>query len=180
MDQLWLSNLSKLAIPVVAIGVLLVIARVRKFSMREDIGFQRFAPGQAALFLAFWVALIAVEEFVGTAFGAGVATPWPAFPIGIIIIRVLAIGILGPISEEMAWRGFAFFFLRKKVGAAGAILIPALIWAALHTQYGLPTLAIIFVDGLVLGCARYKTGSIWVPIGLHICGNLFSIYQSLQ
>jgi membrane protease YdiL (CAAX protease family) len=37
----------------------------------------------------------------------------------------------------------------------------------------------IFVDGIVLGLARHFSGSLYVPIAMHMLGNLFSIAQSL-
>ena len=38
---------------------------------------------------------------------------------------------------------------------------------------------LIFVDGLVFGLARYHTGSIFVPILLHMLGNTYAVWQRL-
>ena len=52
-------------------------------------------------------------------------------------------------------------------------------WAAMHVQYDWRTMAMIFAAGLVLGVAREKSCSTFVPIVLHVLGNLYSIAQSL-
>jgi membrane protease YdiL (CAAX protease family) len=57
------------------------------------------------------------------------------------------------------------------IGAAG--------WAAVHFQYDPATRVLIFLDGLVLGTARLRSRSTYVPIVMHALGNLYSIYQSL-
>lgn len=41
-------------------------------------------------------------------------------------------------------------------------------------------LAQVFIDGIALGAARINTRSLWVPVLMHIGGNLFAIYQALH
>ena len=179
IDQTWMSALTKLAIPVTGILVMLLIAHYRQFSLREDFGFRGFSISTAAVFLVLWVLLIILEEVTSGVFNLAQARHWPALPLSVVLIRILAIGVIGPVSEEMAWRGIFFSWINKKLGAAAAIILPTLIWAPLHLQYDSSTQIILIIDGIFLGLARYKTRSIWPPIILHISGNLFSIYQSL-
>jgi membrane protease YdiL (CAAX protease family) len=68
---------------------------------------------------------------------------------------------------------------RTRLGIFGAIALTAALWAAIHMQYEPATLALIFIDGLVLGAARHYTRSLYLPIFMHVIGNLFSIWQSL-
>ncbi|HUD72148.1 MAG TPA: CPBP family intramembrane glutamic endopeptidase, partial [Dongiaceae bacterium] len=98
----------------------------------------------------------------------------------VVAIRILAIGIAGPIAEELAFRGIALWRLRTmRLGTAGAVVVTSLLWTALHFQYEPAVLAQIFLDGLVLGAARVRTGSLGAPIAMHVTGNLFSIAESL-
>lgn len=178
-DPLWISTLTKLAVPAAGILLMLVIAHVRKFSLQEDFGFRNFKLTTALVFLLLWVALICVEEFICSLLNIAQQKHWPVLPLSVVLLRILAIGIVGPISEEMAWRGIFFSWVNKKWGASVAIILPSLLWAPLHTQYDIPTQVILFLDGVFLGLTRYKTRSIWPPIILHVGGNLFSIWQSL-
>ncbi|MES2036684.1 MAG: CPBP family intramembrane glutamic endopeptidase [Pseudomonadota bacterium] len=179
IDQTWIPALTKLAIPAAGILVMLMIAHYRQFSLREDFGFRGFNISTAAIFLVLWILLIIVEEVISGVFNLAQARHWPALPLSVVLIRIMAIGVIGPVSEEMAWRGIFFSWINKKLGAAAAIILPSLIWAPLHLQYDSSTQIILIIDGIFLGLVRYKTQSIWPPIILHISGNLFSIYQSL-
>ena len=81
--------------------------------------------------------------------------------------------ILAPISEEIFFRGFFFKGVEcSKLGRIGAVIITALAWAALHTQCDFFGVVDIFVGGLLLGLARWKSKSVYVPIGMHIVANL--------
>ncbi|MEJ0086133.1 MAG: CPBP family intramembrane glutamic endopeptidase [Pseudomonadota bacterium] len=181
MTDLLLTTLPKVLLPALAIVVLLFVAKRRGFSLAEDLGLRKPEWKFAAFFLILWVCLIALEESVtrGMA-GAGIKV-WPAYPALILFLRILAIGVLGPIAEELVFRGLFLRMLgRTRVGIYGAILITAALWSIIHLQYAPILLAIIFIDGLALGLARHFTKSLYVPIAMHILGNLFSIYQSLS
>lgn len=50
-------------------------------------------------------------------------------------------------------------------------------WTALHFQYNATQLTALFSYGIVLGIARLRTGSLWVPIGVHGFINLIATIQ---
>ncbi len=183
MPDLLFSTLSKVLLPAAAIGVMLVAARKKgKLSFSEDLGLKAPKPVTAVVFLVLWVCLIALEEFLTSAVEGTQAKPWPAdYPAYIVAMRILAIGILGPIAEELAFRGVLFSLLLRKtrLGVIGTIVLTAALWSVIHLQYAPTLLLLIFVDGLVLGFARHRSGSLYLPIAMHVMGNLFSIYQSL-
>ncbi len=80
--------------------------------------------------------------------------------------------ILGPVSEELMFRGCTFEYARRGTGAAGAIVIQALLFAAMHMNKLQSTYT--FVIGLALGYVYYITGNILFTILLHI------LYNGLQ
>jgi uncharacterized protein len=83
--------------------------------------------------------------------------------------------VFAPLFEETLFRGFLFEgFLRSRAGLAGALLITSAVWAALHIQYGIFEIAGIFVLGLIIGFARWRTGSLWSPLLMHAFFNLTS------
>ncbi len=47
------------------------------------------------------------------------------------------------------------------------------------TQYAPTELLLIFLGGLLLGYARWRTRSIYVPIGLHALWNLMSAVETM-
>ncbi|HEU5303211.1 MAG TPA: CPBP family intramembrane glutamic endopeptidase, partial [Gemmatimonadales bacterium] len=70
-------------------------------------------------------------------------------------------------------------FAATRLGPAGAILIPAAIFALVHVQYSMPEKMLIAVDGVFFGLARYRTGSVLMPILLHSLGNAYAVAQRL-
>ena len=181
MDNLLISTLFKVLLPSFAVAVMLIAAKKRRLSFATDIGIQRPKSGIALAFLIGWVCLIAIEEMATSSMAGASAKHWPDFPIHIIALRILAIGIIGPIAEELAFRGLIMAMIRKtRLGVVGAILVAAVSWSALHFGYSAPLLLLVLLDGIVLGSARYFSRSLWVPIGMHITGNMFSIWQSLS
>lgn len=179
MNPLLSSPLIKLVGPLATIMVLCIVVRVRRLSWRRDIALVAPRASSAALWLLAWIAWMAATESVIHALGIPQAAPWPAYPPLIVALRVAAIGILGPAAEELVMRGLALGRLRPtRLGTVRAVVLVAAAWAALHVSYDLPTIALIFLDGLLLGAARIQSGSIWVPIAMHAIGNLFSIWQS--
>jgi len=80
--------------------------------------------------------------------------------------------IVGPICEEIIFRGVILEGLSKKYSATMAIVFSALIFGLIHLQ----PLQIFgaFFAGLVLGWIYLKTQSLWVVIALHVVNNAFS------
>jgi len=181
MDNLFLSTLMKVLLPSVAVVAVLLGARRRGIAWDEGLGLCK--PGAKALlgWLAFWIAWIAVGEVVINTFGLDQAKPWPDYPLQIIVLRILAIGVAGPMAEEFVTRGlFQHLLAKTRLGPYGAIALLAVLWAAAHLQYGAGTVAMIALDGVVLGLARVRGGSLWIPVAMHVAGNCISIAQSLS
>ena len=93
-------------------------------------------------------------------------------------LAVLTIGIAAPVAEEVWLRGFLMSALAKsRLGFWPAGLLTALLFAVLHAaQYALILLVPIFLIGLVLTWALGLTGSLWVPIALHMANNLLGLF----
>lgn len=87
-------------------------------------------------------------------------------------LMLLYVIILAPIVEEVGFRGILLGFLRGRgVPGIAAVLITAVGFAALHTQYTLPAIGAVFILGLVLGWLRLASGSLGPPIIAHIAVN---------
>ena len=84
------------------------------------------------------------------------------------IALLVAAGVIGPVVEEMFFRGGSFADLRRPLGALtllGISLLFALRTAILRNA--LPD----FLGGLAMGYVRILSGSIWPAILLHAAFN---------
>ena len=91
-------------------------------------------------------------------------------------ITALSVALLLPAAEEILCRGYLFETARRYVSGWNAVFVTALIFAGLHFQgtYFLP----LFAFGLILGWTRLKTGSLWLPLFLHLLNNALSLIFS--
>ena len=86
--------------------------------------------------------------------------------------------VVAPVTEELFFRGFMFKGIRhSSVGPAGAIVLTSLTWALMHAQYDLYGITVIFLGGLLLGYARLRSGSLYVPIAMHILQNIVATVE---
>ncbi len=76
---------------------------------------------------------------------------------------------LGPVVEELFFRGFLYGALKKNIGIFWSVLITAALFAALHTNIVgfLP----IMVLGVVLAYIYEKTGTLIPSITVHVIHN---------
>ncbi len=90
-----------------------------------------------------------------------------------------ALVIAAPVFEEALFRGFLYEGLRRtKLGAGGTIVVTTLLWTMLHAaQYDPFFLTLIALIGILLGIARERTGSLYVPLAIHGVNNLLSTLQ---
>lgn len=80
--------------------------------------------------------------------------------------------LAAPFLEELFFRGFLLDGLRQSFfGPVLAVIITAIFWGAIHTQYELFELVFIVGMGLILGYARIKTRSIFTPFFMHAMVN---------
>src|SRR5262249_17512331 len=94
---------------------------------------------------------------------------------------LLAIGsvLLGPLAEELLFRGLLLAWLERLFPARTALWISAAIFAAQHSAYG-PGVATIVLIGLVLGWARQRTGGLAAPLFIHTVYNgVWMLFRTL-
>ncbi len=96
---------------------------------------------------------------------------------GAKVIGFVAIVVIGPIVEEMLFRGYLQTALSKRVKPWLAIVLASCAFAAIHLQpAAFPMLALI---GGVFGILYYRTGSLRVSMMLHMLNNGFAFVALL-
>ena len=88
----------------------------------------------------------------------------------------LSVGVIAPVFEELLFRGFLFKgWERSPLGGHGTVWLISVIFAVIHMQYDPAIILLIIPMGAVLGYARMYSGSLLVPIVLHVMNNSFSL-----
>jgi membrane protease YdiL (CAAX protease family) len=87
---------------------------------------------------------------------------------------VLVVLLFGAIGEEMLFHGYGFQVLMGVLGPFATILPVSLLFAIAHGgNLNVTTLALVNTGlwGLVFGFAFWRSGDLWLPIGLHMGWN---------
>ncbi len=104
-----------------------------------------------------------VSEFMAGVFAAGGRSPW-------LHVAVL---VGAPLNEEFLFRGLLFTGLAdSRIGPAWAAAISSALWTVIHLQYDWLDLGALFVLGLILAAAWWRTRSLWVCVAIHAVVNL--------
>ena len=125
--------------------------------------------GGAALMLGIPLALGLATLESQRAAAAGALVP------ALVLILVLAFGSLG---EELTFHGYAFQFLLRSNGLGGvfATILPvSALFGLMHMSNEHVTLLALgntMAFGFVLGFACWRTGALWLPVGVHFGWNL--------
>lgn len=91
---------------------------------------------------------------------------------------ILAIAIIGPVLEELLFRGAITKALLQQYSPKKAILISALLFGVFHINPAqiLPA----FLIGILFAWTYYKTGSLIPCILMHVLNNSLAVYLSIQ
>jgi hypothetical protein len=93
---------------------------------------------------------------------------WTGLPMLLVAITA------APLTEEIAFRGYAMGLLRRHFGPISALVISSLMFAAAHLNYGLyPTKLLVYLlVGLGLAATVWRTGSLLPAMIVHSFGDL--------
>ena len=170
------ASLLKVVLAAAGIGLALLIAQVRGIS-RERVGLVRPPFLGTLAWLAIYIAFFLTTDFFMHWRGPWDFAPWVRQGMLVSVLRVLAVGVLGPIAEELIFRGVLFARLSAtSLGVWPSVVVLAIVWGVLHYSYSGGVIAIIIAGGLLLGAARVRTGSVWVPVLMHIAWNLYAVW----
>lgn len=92
-----------------------------------------------------------------------------------IIWLYIGVGVMAPVFEEFLVRGLLFGSIRHMADEHATVALTAGVFTLMHMQYDLTVMLLILPMGIVLGYSRSRSGSIWVPVMLHMLNNLITL-----
>jgi membrane protease YdiL (CAAX protease family) len=97
--------------------------------------------------------------------------------IGVVMMYVIISVFIGPVAEEVFFRGIIYGFFRRW-GIIAALVASSLLFILAHAVIrGVPIPQV--VGGIVFALAYEIEGSLMVPITIHILGNMAMLIVSL-
>lgn len=164
-----------------ALGLVALLVRSRGATLREYLALGPVRLKSAFLWILGTLAFLVSYDLVSTALDRPVV---PDFMVrayesaGFLPLLWIAVAVIAPVWEEIVFRGFGFRGLRpSRFGLAAAIGVPTLFWAALHLQYDAFDMVYVFLLGVLFGLAREQTGTVTLPILLHVLTNALATVQ---
>lgn len=156
--------------------LLLLVSNFKSQSRWCTLGVRRFdfeSIGRWLLLLALFLAgqiltvrLLNVEqgEFIQMLAGSR------HLPLALVVV------LAAPLLEELLFRGYLFSAWRhSRLGLSGTLLLTSGLFTLMHWgQYHWVQLSFVFLLALILGLARERTGSVLLPILLHLLNNFVS------
>ncbi len=89
------------------------------------------------------------------------------------IVMVSVMGIIGPLSEEIVFRGVVFSGYKRSGNAFRSILFSALLFGLMHMNFNQAAYAIFL--GIVMAVLVETTGSLWSSVVFHMTVNIQNV-----
>lgn len=174
--------LRRIAIAGVGLLAVALLARLQR-SSRAELGLVTPGPRGAAGALGGCVAIAAVGLYVG---------PWLAgpffgrldFPVPpAALLPAVIFGIANGVLEEVQYRGAMQAWLGRVLPWQAAVAAQGLVFGIVHAGPDVIALlpvhiALMSTAGIGAGLVRRWTGSLWVPIGIHVGADI-ALYVGL-
>lgn len=200
-NQKWtLSDAYKVLIPLLALDYVLVLVDTARMSPTQRLTIQLLAC--IGLYGLFWwfikkrydvtwstfgldnkkrglihfnLASILVLSVFGIPRAFGWSHPNAQMPVSVGLEAILSLStviLIGPIMEELLFRGVLYAPVTRRVGSSAAIGLLTVVHSLGHLRYTQETLAAVAVISFLLYCVYVRSLSLFGPIIWHITGNL--------
>jgi len=178
LDQTpWLLVIGTLIQTAVIVGAVEFGWRRRKGLSWQQIGFRPAGRKTILLFLLAGLALAGMVELVERLLEIKPGDLIPALiaPQGFDWLHFLAVlvsvGLIAPVAEEILFRGVLYSWFRKHVGVTLSLLVNGALFGLIHAGYPLELMFLVGLMGVIFALSFEWTGSLWLPIVLHIGQN---------
>jgi membrane protease YdiL (CAAX protease family) len=169
-----------------AVAVLLVAAKLAGWRVSDYLALVPPDRGIALQSIAILVVFVMAFDAITYLIGKDVVTPFQidlyknAAASNSLLIMWAALVIAAPVGEEIVFRGFLYRgWAQTPRAVLPAIVVISVFWAVIHTQYDWFGVFQIFLIGMLLGWARWRSGSTLLTIGLHALINAWATVQTI-
>ena len=175
---------------VLLVAISALVIRVRGGNLKQYLALRPFSlavgMGMIGLLLIFMIGSQALTYVLDKSPLAFVDPLYQS--VSSVWLLIFAMVIVAPIYEELIFRGILWSAIAEQFisppdteyrGAIIASLVTSLIFAVIHLQYGIYEISTIVVLALLFCYARIKSGSLILPILLHIINNGAAMWQYL-
>lgn len=102
-----------------------------------------------------------------------------------MFVGFFLICIIAPFVEEVVFRGMIQRGLTVSTNFIIGLFVASVLFTLIHipsftSGFVIPYVTFIFVAGLTLGYAYYKSNSIFIPIFIHFCINFISFFSTIS
>lgn len=174
--------LRRLGVAVVGLGAVAVMARAHGGTLAE-LGLRRPSVVEALVAIGGLVALVIGGLFVGPV----VARPFFGqldFPVPpAALVPAVVFGVANGVMEEVQYRGAMQAWLGRVSPVTWAIGYQGLVFGIVHAGPEVLALlplhiALLAAVGIGAGIVRWRLGTLWVPIGIHVGADI-ALYVGL-
>ncbi len=175
---------------VLLMAISALVIRVRGGNLKQYLALRPFSlavgMGMIGLLLIFMIGSQALTYVLDKSPLAFVDPLYQS--VNSVWLLIFAMVIVAPIYEELIFRGILWSAIAEQFtsppdteyrGAIVASLVTSLIFAVIHLQYGIYEISTIVVLALLFCYARIKSGSLILPMLLHIINNGAAMWQYL-
>lgn len=158
-------------------GAVLVWAKWAKL----DLGLRTPSTDGIGAWIAFCVILLLGEAALSLHLAADLGAAPLQGPDKLSFGQDIVLSLLiGPVFEELLFRGALLSLLLRRWGASIAIVATSAMWCLGHLHYPVWLAGSVLCSGILFGIIRLKSGSIYVPLALHISANALGMILSLS
>jgi hypothetical protein len=94
-----------------------------------------------------------------------------------VLLLMPWIVLVGPVAEEVFFRGYAFRFIRQEAGFPTGLLVSSVLFAVIHLNVS--GFLVYLVIGSVLAWVHERAASLLAPIAGHVTINAVVVLYSL-
>lgn len=169
----WSTAISELITFAVILAIILWIARGlpkrEMFALRAPVSWQRALALGFGIFVLIWIVSLALGPLLHPDREQGLAPDhWEPAHAAAFAVNVVALAVIGPIVEELTFRGLGFSLLAR-FGRWPTILAIGVLFGLWHGL--VEALPVLFTFGAGLAYLRSRTNSVYPGIALHMAFN---------